>query len=469
MTRDIGPPRVAIVGAGPAGTRAAEVLVAAGMRPAVIDEARTNGGRIYQRQPDGFSRSPETLYGFEAGKARRLHAAFETLAGRIDHRPETLVWNIGQGKLDLVRDGRYDRLPYDRLILATGAMDRVVPMPGWTLPGVTTLGGAQVALKSQGVAIGRRVAFVGSGPLLFLVAYQYAKAGASVALVLDTASFAAKGRAGLGLLNDPATLAKGLYYYGWLKSHGVAMAEGGLPRAIGGDGRATSLIWRDLLGAAHETPCDAVAIGWGLKPETQLADLASVPFVYSARQRGWLPDADASGRTPLGTVYIAGDGARIGGADVAELAGARAAHALLEDIGRPVGKSVMARLDRRLARADRFRQAVEQAGPYPVALAVAMADDTVLCRCECVTAGELRAAAREEIRLAAPEVNRAKAFSRVGMGRCQGRVCGPAAAEVLAAALGCSLADVGRLRGQAPVKPIPIRADAAPSLAAEVS
>ncbi|MBS7707457.1 NAD(P)/FAD-dependent oxidoreductase [Chelatococcus asaccharovorans] len=461
MSGDSDKPRIAIVGAGPAGTRAAEVLVAAGLRPVVIDEAAANGGRIYQRQPPGFSRSPEMLYGFEAKKARAVHGAFDRLAGAIDYRPGALVWNIGQGALDLMRDGDYDRLAYDRLILATGAMDRVIPLPGWTLPGVTTLGGAQVALKAQGVGIGQRVAFVGTGPLLFLVAYQYAKAGATVALVLDTATFADKASATLGLMNAPKTFAKGIYYYGWLKSHGVRLVEGAMPRTINGEGGVTALTWRDASGADRATACDAVALGWGLKPETQLADLAGVPFAYSERQRGWLPEVDAAGRTPLGTVYMAGDGVRIGGADVAELAGARAAWSLVEDIGIAVDKTEIARIDRALAREDRFRRAVERAGPFPVALAAGIADETVLCRCERITAGELRAAAREEVRLAAPEVNRAKAFTRVGMGRCQGRVCGPAAAEILAAALGSPLPEVGRLRGQAPVKPIPIRADAA--------
>jgi bacterioferritin-associated ferredoxin len=100
---------------------------------------------------------------------------------------------------------------------------------------------------------------------------------------------------------------------------------------------------------------------------------------------------------------------------------------------------------------------LERAFPFPAKLAADMADDTILCRCEAITAGELRAAADEALATLPPsEVNRAKALTRVGMGRCQGRVCGPAAAEVLAASLSCPVEQVGRLRGQPPVKPIPI-------------
>jgi NADPH-dependent 2,4-dienoyl-CoA reductase/sulfur reductase-like enzyme len=149
--------RIVIVGAGPAGMRAAEVLAVSGARPVVLDEAPASGGQIYRRQPDGFTRGYDTLYGFEADKARRLHRAFDALGERIEHRPGSLVWGIEGRHLLVLRDGLGESVPFDRLLLATGAMDRVIPLPGWTLPGVYTLGGAQVALKHQGCAIGRRV------------------------------------------------------------------------------------------------------------------------------------------------------------------------------------------------------------------------------------------------------------------------------------------------------------------------
>ena len=167
MSGDIRP---VIVGAGPAGIRAAQALAAAGLRPVVVDEAAKGGGQIYRRQPDGFTRDAKTLYGTEAAKATALHRTIDGLA--IDHRKQTLVWNIEAGALDLLRDGQAERLPYSHLILATGATDRIMPILGWTLPGAYSLGAAQVALKYQGCGIGRRVAFIGTGPLLPLVASQ---------------------------------------------------------------------------------------------------------------------------------------------------------------------------------------------------------------------------------------------------------------------------------------------------------
>jgi NADPH-dependent 2,4-dienoyl-CoA reductase/sulfur reductase-like enzyme len=447
--------KVAVVGAGPAGVRAVEALLAAGIRPVWIDEAMDGGGRIYQRPPAGMQRDARTLYGFEAPRATALHAALDAAKPQADWRPETLVWNIRPGtrQLHTISAGRQGVVDYDAAILCTGAMDRVVPVKGWTLPGVTTMGGAQIALKSQGCGIGQRVAFLGSGPLLWLVAYQYAKAGAQVAAVLDTTPFATKAAAAPGMLRGPATFAKGLYYIGWLRAHGVRIAEGVTPLAIEGEDSVSGIRWRDTKGAEHQVDCDAVGIGWGLKPEAQLADLAGVPFDFDALQHNWVPRRDAVGRTPVAGIYLAGDGSGIGGAEVAELAGARAALALLQDAGRKV--ETTAALDRRLEKLARFRAALEKAFPFPAHLAAALPDDAVFCRCENLTVGELRATTAGP-QIPAPEVNRAKAISRAGMGRCQGRVCGAAAAEILAARLGCGVAEVGRLRGQAPVKPIPL-------------
>jgi NADPH-dependent 2,4-dienoyl-CoA reductase/sulfur reductase-like enzyme len=448
--------RVAVVGAGPAGVRAVERLVAAGLVPSWFEDSPDGGGRIYQRPPPGFARDHRALYGLDARRAAALHAALDALKTRCDWRPRSLVWNIRprEGVLDVLRDGQVEAHGFDAALLCTGAMDRVVPLPGWTLPGVTTLGGAQIALKAQGCAIGSPVAFVGTGPLLWLAAHQYAEAGAEVALVLDTTRLATKARAAPRLLLDAPTFAKGLWYVGRLRARRVPVAEGAVPIGIEGESAVAALHWRDAAGRAHRTPCAAVALGWGLKPEAQLADLAGVPFDFDALQHNWVPRRDAAGRTAVPGIYLAGDGAGIGGADVAEIAGARAALALLEDRGQRIDLRETTLLDRRLRAAARFRAGLERAFPFPATLAAAMDDATILCRCERITAGEFRAAA-------AGELNRAKALSRVGMGRCQGRVCGPAAAEVLAAARGCSVAEAGRLRGQMPVKPIPMPAAAA--------
>jgi NADPH-dependent 2,4-dienoyl-CoA reductase/sulfur reductase-like enzyme len=450
--------RPVIVGAGPAGIRAAQSLAAAGLRPVVLDEAPRAGGQIYRQPPPGFHRPGRELYGFEHRKAARLHGAMRALLPSIDYRPGSLVWNCEGGVLDVLRDGANETVEYTHLILATGATDRVLPFPGWTTPGVYTLGGAQVALKYQGCGIGKRVAFMGTGPLLYLVAYQYAKAGAEVAAVLDTARLADRLAALPGMMRSPGLVAKGLYTMAWLRSHGVALYRGVQPDHVIGYERVSGIACRRSTPGESGKPlriaCDALAYGLGLRAETQLASLAGCRFAYHDRDRAWLPVRDAAGRSSVAGVYLAGDGAGIAGADAAELAGERAALALLEDVGMPVNGARAATLQRKLAHQQHVRDALERAFPFPAEWASSLDDDVILCRCEEITVGALRASAQTQ---GARELNRAKALTRVGMGRCQGRMCGAAAAEVLARAGGMALPQVGWLRAQPPIKPIPVR------------
>src|SRR5450830_822773 len=444
---------IVIVGAGPAGIRAAQTLVAHGLRPCLLDEAARGGGQIYRRQPENFRRSPVKLYGFEARKAVAIHQTLEHLRGQLDYRPDTLVWNAEDGALDTLQQGRAGRLDYSQVIVATGATDRVLPIPGWTLPGAYSLGAAQIALKYQGCAIGQQVVFAGSGPLLYLVAYQYAKAGAKVVAVLDSTPFSAQCRALPALLGQPATLAKGLYYRAWLTAHGVPVHQGVTLQQIDGEQRVSGIRWRK-----HTLACDAVAFAHALRCETQLADLLGCEFAWNPLNRAWLPQRDRAGRSSVDGVYLAGDGAGIMGADAAQMAGERAALAVLEDAGVAIDHRRPVMLERQLARIQRFRQGLETAFPFPADWAAQAPDDLMLCRCEEVRAGDIRTVVDE----GHWEINRVKAHCRVGMGRCQGRMCGLAAAEIVAERSGRAIENVGRLRGQAPIKPLPFGVEVQP-------
>ncbi|WP_395070154.1 FAD-dependent oxidoreductase [Paraburkholderia silvatlantica] len=455
--------KVVVIGAGPAGVRAAQTLVAAGLRPVVVDEGRRDGGQIYRRQPEGFKRSYEALYGTEAERAASLHRDFDALRAQIDYLPDTLVWNVGPKSVHLASGARYHALAFDALIVCSGATDRLMPVPGWHLAGAYSLGGAQVALKSQGCAIGARTVMMGTGPLLYLVAAQYVKAGATVSAVLDTSTLGQRMRALPDLLQVPATLRKGMALLRTLRRAGVPMHRGVTPLAIEGSPEhgVTAVRVKLANGGEARVACDAVALGYHLRSETQIADLAGCAFHFDRAARQWLPEVDQDGRSSVAGVYLAGDGARVRGADAAERAGRLAALAALQDAGAASSNGALAeaaRLRVELARFTRFARGLRNAFPWPAQFAATLPDDTVVCRCEAVTAGELRRVVRET---GATEANRAKAFSRVGMGRCQGRFCAHAGAEVIAAEARVPLEAVGRLRGQAPVKPLTMALSAA--------
>ncbi|XAZ20462.1 NAD(P)/FAD-dependent oxidoreductase (plasmid) [Sinorhizobium sp. B11] len=445
---------IVIIGAGPAGIAAARTLADAGLRPVVIDEGRSAGGQIFRQPEPELSRSPSDLYGFDAKPANAFRADVTDLKPAVEHHAETTAWSAEPGSLHLVSCRRAFVQRWSHLIIATGAMDRVVPMEGWTAPGVYSLGGAQIALKAEASLIGRTVVFAGTGPLLYLVAYQYARAGAIVPAVLETARPFDDLSALPALVSGGATFARGLYFMAWLRARGIPVLTGVVPveATRGCDGRVNGIKFRsdsrDMFLA-----CDALAVGHGLKAETQIADLLGVDFQFDALQRQWLPVVDIDGRSSLPNVYLAGDGSSVRGGVVAAASGRIAAAALLRDVSHE--KSGPSERDRSLIRRmARFRNVLDRVFPFPSHIAETLPDETMVCRCEGLTAGDVR---RTVIDSGESDINRIKAFCRLGMGRCQGRICTPAAAEIIAATAGVDISVVGRLRSQAPIKPMSLK------------
>jgi hypothetical protein len=286
--------------------------------------------------------------------------------------------------------------------------------------------------------------------------------GAEVVAVLDTTGFGDKVMALPKLASNPATLWRGLSYMRHLRSagvrleHGVELTEfratdgGGEPHAGVG-----AVSFRNRHGREEAIECDAAALGFGLRPEAQLAALADCQFRYDPTFRQWFPVTDRDGRGGE-RVYLAGDGAAIGGADAAELSGRLAAFAALSDVGLDVPQQEAAGLRRRLTRLKRFQAGLARAFSWPVSRTGSLGDTTVVCRCENVTAGDLRRSVGAEF--GPREINRIKAMTRCGMGRCQARFCEHAASEIAADKLQQPLEAIGRLRGQTPVKPLPLSA-----------
>lgn len=455
---------VAIVGAGPAGISAAGILAKfPNMTVHLIDEGERPGGQIYRQPHDAVSTDMQRLLGKHYKDYVRFHAHSRRVIEHVDYRPRTLVWNIHDGALHTIAGGKTDEIPYDSLILATGATDRIFPVQGWTLPGVYTVGGAQILLKEQGCLIGRRTVFCGASPLLYLAALQYVRAGGTVQAVLDTSTLRDKLGATRRLLARPGTLLDGARYMAELRLRGIPIHLGVTLEAF--DGEDTDQV-RAVRYKKHgqtssvSVDCDAVAFGFGIRPETQLAELAGCAMTYDDSRHLWYPEHDAQGRCHEGC-YVAGDGAHQGGVDAALLSGRRAAWALLKDLGVATSDDTEAASDAHaLRRCLTFQDGMSQAFVWPAHAATQVADHVALCRCENITVGEVRQALRQVG--GADEANRTKSVTRCGMGRCQGRFCGTALAEIVASEQGRggpgASPQRGRLRAQPPVKPLPLSA-----------
>lgn len=443
--------KIVIVGAGPAGLAAARRLVEAGLRPIVLEESAHPGGQGTRRLSPLTSRHRAALFGKSAETIARREEAEDAVLRHCDFRTGTLAWACHDNRLELRGPDGFDSITYSHLVIAVGATDRLMPLPGWTLPGVFTLGGAQVALKRHASFIGRKVIFAGSSPLLYLAAAQYLRLGHRDLTVLDTTPIAGKARAFPAMLRHaPRNALQGLSLIAELWRGGVTMRSGVRLEAIEGDTRVTRLRYTTARGRAVTAEADAVALGHGLRAETQLAELAGATFSFDPDFRQWFPCTDAAGRAGE-RLWLAGDSARTGGAEAADAAGSLAAQSLLESLGHPVRSVVMRRDRRRMAAQQAFQRAMTGAFRWPAEQAAALADDVLVCRCERVTAGEIRAALNEPS--CPTEVNRVKSVTRCGMGRCQGRFCGQALGEIVAAAI---KSPPGRLRAQAPVRPIPL-------------
>lgn len=465
-----------IIGSGPAGISAAQTLIdfskliedATGqvIKPVMLSEAPFPGGQGLRRLNAHMQFNPQKLYRNEEAKYRNFHAAADITIEQIDYRPLTTVWSLYEGTAFVECAGNVDEIPYSHVIIATGATDKIMPIKGWTLPGVYSLGGSQVALKDQGSFIGRKVVFAGSSPLLLLAALQYHRMGASDIMVLDTTPLRTKLGALTGLRHSHTTALQGVRYTAELKRAGVPVYNGVTLDQIRGKTHVEELLFRDRSGTSHTVNCDAVALGYGLRAETQLAELAGCRFEFDSNFRQWLPVTDTDGRGGKG-VYLAGDGASIGGADCAIHSGKLAALAMLEDIAAHANIFVQPdelkhllktkqKAAREVARYRTFQHALARIFRWPVDKVATITDDTVVCRCEGISAGEIRQSIKREV--GPIEVNRVKAITRCGMGRCQGRFCGLALAEITSNSTGLAIEKVGRLRAQAPVKPLNIGA-----------
>ncbi|GGN87228.1 oxidase [Streptomyces albiflavescens] len=459
-------PHLAVIGAGPAGLAASLAAAARGIRVTLIDAGAMAGGQFYRGPAPGLgARRPQALHHqWRTGDRLARGLAGHVTAGTIEHLTDHHVWCVERQSDGFAvhallgpEQERPVTVGVDAVLLATGGYEKVLPFPGWTLPGVVTAGGAQAMLKGSLVVPGRTAVVAGTGPLLLPVATGLAAAGVDVAALVESAdpkallrgtgdakAFLERARA---LAAQPGKVAEGAQYAAQLvrhrvkvmarhtvvEAHGEERLDAVTVAALDGDGRVRP-------GTERRIPCDTLAVGHGMLPHTDLAES------LGCRVDGLDVHVDEEQRTDVPGVWAAGETTGIGGS----------ALSLAE--GHIAGRSVAARLTgaepdprewaavaKSRTRMREFFAALDTVYVPPAHWTEQVTDDTVVCRCEEVTGGEIRRAVGE---LGAGDVRTVKLLTRAGMGWCQGRMCEPAVAGLA----GCAQTSARRLLA----RPVPL-------------
>jgi thioredoxin reductase/bacterioferritin-associated ferredoxin len=447
---------VVVIGAGPAGLAAADLTARAGLDTVVFDENPGPGGQVY-RAVTSTPLQRGSVLGPDYWQGRRLVEHTHQSGARIEQ--STTVWSLDSGlEVGVVRDGAARMLAARQVIVATGALERPFPIPGWTLPGVMTAGAAQTLLKTSGAVATGRVVLAGTGPLLWLLAAQTLRAGGRIDAILDTTPPGAFRQAAAVL---PAFLLSPLSRKGLallLEVRRRVKVIGGVNRLVAeGDDSLRAVSYGTASGRVGRLEAEHLFLHQGVVPNVNLAMAAGVDHRWDDAQLCFRPVLDASGGTSVPGIAIAGDGAGIAGAGAAEERGRLAGIAAIRRLvgASPHGGSAAQERETRAAlrRHQRGRAFLDRFYRPPDAFRIP-AGDTVVCRCEEVTAAQIA----ETVALGCEGPNQLKAFLRCGMGPCQGRLCGLTVTELIARHRGVSPQAVGYFRLRPPVKPIALSA-----------
>ncbi|KAF1045432.1 NAD(P)/FAD-dependent oxidoreductase [Xylophilus sp.] len=445
---------VVVVGAGPAGLSAAVQARRCGLSVAVLDEQRRVGGQIYRAIEEATRRRREVL-GPDYAAGAALAEAFAA-SGAV-HVADAAVWNVGRDRtVSYLQDGGSRTIRGRSLVLASGAMERPFPIPGWTLPGVMGAGAGQILYKAAGAIPREPVVLAGCGPLLLLLAQQYLDAGVRISALVHTTGAGDYWRAVphlFGALRGWKDLRKGAGMLRKIRAHGVRTYAGAHSFAIEGQERAQAITFVRN-GRSERIEASLVLLHQGVVvPNTQLSWALQAEHRWDERQLCWVPVTDSHGQIEQTGIYIAGDSRGIVGAKASAQQGRLAALAIAVRLD---GASAAARkVDEDAVWSDlrkntRIRSFLDALYRPKDEHRIPADDKVTVCRCEEVTAGQIR----KYVEVGCLGPNQTKAFGRCGMGPCQGRLCGLTVTEVIASERRVGPQEVGYYRIRPPIKPV---------------
>lgn len=455
-----------IVGAGPAGIMAAYTAAEAGAEVIVIDDNPLPGGQYYRQSPSEFK-----FTNINDASSGRMDAP--SLYKKLEHPKirtiyNTQVWGVfDQHTLALADTEKSYLIHSDRIILATGAYDRPMAFPGWTLPGVLGAGAALRMIKTQWVLPGKRVLLAGLGPLQLALADALVKLGVKVVCIAEAADPFSKLNQLPKFWGHWDRIGEAIGYMRNLQLHKAPLwFNHVIVEATGKDQVQSAKIARlnqqgmVIPSTIREYQVDAICLGYGLLPSFQLAAALGCQLCFDEHLQWYVPVHNDFMETTQPGIFVAGDVTDIAGAKVAvvqgKIAGLEAAYQLgfLDETRRD---KAIASLNSELRSLDRLTSALHEIYAFRPVLNQLAKDDTLLCRCEEITYAQVKEALAE----GAANLHQVKLHTRAGMGYCQSRFCSVLIAPLIAQATGQSLAEMQPFTVRPPIHPIPLKVLAA--------
>jgi NADPH-dependent 2,4-dienoyl-CoA reductase/sulfur reductase-like enzyme len=428
---------------------AAITAAQAGLRVTLIDESPRPGGQYLRGTGRQATQSIPRA-------EQRTRAFLQQLPHpHIDLQTGTLVWGIDDRTLALHGPNGNFNLQAEQIIIATGGRELVPPFPGWTLPGVMTLGAAQILTKEYGLLPGKRIALAGSGPLLLAAASALLAKDARIIAILEATHPGAWLPHVNALWGNFNRLLEGNAYLRTIQRHKIPYRFGQTVIQATGKGQLEYIVTakldprgRPVPGSEKEIAADTLCLGFGLIPNTELAQLAECQHEYSTTRGGWVPARDKYLQTSQPGIYAVGEAAGVGGADMALMEGQIAALAITRRFNQ------IPALQRQLRPLRRFAVMLNTLFAPPLALNTLASDETIICRCQEVRAGEIRQAVRQGNHT----LGGLKNSIHIGQGQCQGRTCGPLLTRLIASQTHEPPEAAGQFRPRPPLKPISLGA-----------
>jgi thioredoxin reductase/bacterioferritin-associated ferredoxin len=450
---------VIVIGAGPAGLSAASCLAEMGLDVLCLDEQTKPGGQIYRNIQDAPSKRRELLGDdYEAGD----DIVNRFLSSGAAYEDRAMVWQAeADGRICYSRFNKSKQIRANHIIAATGAMERPMPIPGWTLPGVMGAGAANNLTKEAGLTPEGRVVLAGNGPLLLLEASLLIKKGVKIDAILEISpklpSVKSVPHAPKALLRTDF-LWKGISLLREIKKANIPHYKGvSNIQALGKE--QLEIVTAENGSEKLSIKTDMLLLHFGVIPNTHLFRQIGCKLAWHSDQRYWFPECDPWGRTSCEQIFAAGDGARVSGAIAARYKGEIAALEVARCSG-IIPEYERDRLALPLLKAikhDHWPRPFVDSLYAPRPDQFTFDDDTILCRCETISVRDIKKMVNEGVR----ELNEIKCITRAGMGPCQGRMCGSAIAEVIAWHTRSSPDEAGLLTIRPPLKPIPLEEVAA--------